>query len=132
MPNCQYCGKEVSEKGLFNHEKYCKENPENKGDKNMENKELTDKELKKEYETMKDQLKSEKHVDIFIPPSELYPKGSSVPVGVNGVTYQIPVGVRFTKGVPVSVFEAWETSYNDTEKAQAKIETKLKGEIQVM
>ncbi|SDG47583.1 hypothetical protein [Desulfosporosinus hippei] len=93
--------------------------------------EITERQLKKEYDSFKKQLAAEEHVNIMIPPTQLYPEGSSMPVCVNGVTYTIPVGIDFEKGVPKSVYQAWKNSYDADKSARDKMRKKLTGVISI-
>ncbi|MHC1722737.1 MAG: hypothetical protein AB9836_05980 [Aminipila sp.] len=79
----------------------------------------------------KQQLAEEEHVDIFIPPTQLYPEGSNMPVCLNGVTYTIPVGISFDKGVPKSIYNVWKTSYDADREARNKMKKALTGEISI-
>lgn len=93
--------------------------------------EVTERDLAKEYTSFKEQLKAEKHVDIMIPPTQLYPEGSSMPISVNGCTYTIPVGIDFPEGVPKSIYQAWKYSYDADREARAKMKKKLTGVISI-
>ena len=134
--NCQYCKGEYQEKGLHNHEKSCKENPINKEDI-MEEKVLTDVKVPSEGEmnrgqnSFKQQLAAEEHVDILIPPTQLYPEGSTMPICLNGVVYNVPVGIEFEKGVPKSIRDVWKESYDMDRAARAKMKKVLTGKISV-
>lgn len=152
MVKCQYCGKEYHEKGITSHESSCKENPINKAaepnTETVESPEVAQKEtttsksepetgvvsermLKKAYNTMKEKLADEEQVDIFIPPTQLYPEGTNLPICVNGVTYTVPVGTTFEKGVPKSIYEAWKTSYEADRETRQKMKKKLTGKISI-
>ena len=93
--------------------------------------EVTEATMAKEYTSFKEQLKNEKHVDIMIPPTQLYPEGSSMPICVNGVTYTIPVGIDFPEGVPKSIHAAWKYSYDADREARQKMKKKLTGVISI-
>ena len=92
---------------------------------------VTEAHMAKEYSSFKEQLKHEKHVDIMIPPTQLYPEGSSMPICVNGVTYTIPVGIDFPEGVPKSIHAAWKYSYDADREARQKMKKKLTGVISI-
>jgi len=145
------------------HEKACKENPLNKENEAMTDKELnqavepkaepvneiapeetsvkvakketkeppTEGQLTKAYNSFRDQLEAEEQVDIMIPPTQLYPEGSNMPICLNGVTYTIPVGIKFDKGVPKSIYAVWEDSYNMDREARMKMKKVLTGVISV-
>lgn len=144
------------------HEKACKENPLNKENETMTDKELdqaatlttettnettqeetvkqtvkeikeppTEGQLTKVYNSFREQLAAEEQVDIMIPPTQLYPEGSNMPICLNGVTYTIPVGIKFEKGVPKSIYSVWEDSYNMDREARMKMKKVLTGVISV-
>lgn len=77
------------------------------------------------------QLQAEEYVDIEIDPTPMYPEGSTVPIGLNGVTFRVPVGQYFEKGVPKSIKEVWNYSKTETRKANNAIKRKLNGEIKI-
>ena len=93
--------------------------------------EVTEVHMAKEYTSFKEYLKHEKHVSIMIPPTQLYPEGSSLPICVNGVTYTVPVGIEFEDGVPESIHAAWKYSYDADRAARAKMKKKLTGVISI-
>ena len=139
MSNCKYCNNEYQEKGLANHEKACKENPINKEEVKVEEKievitEVTvpsEGEMNRSQMSFKKQLELEEHVDIMIPPTQLYPEGSTMPICLNGVVYNIPVGIDFEKGVPKSIKNIWKESYDMDRAARAKMKKVLSGKISV-
>lgn len=77
------------------------------------------------------QLQEEEYVDIEIEPSPMYPVGSTVPIGLNGVTFRVPVGMYFEKGVPKSIAAVYRYSKTETRKATEAMTKKLTGEIKV-
>ena len=87
--------------------------------------------LNKIYNNFKEQLADEEHVDILIPPTQLYPEGSNMPVCLNGVVYNIPVGIEFPKGVPKSIHAVWKQSYDMDREARMKMKKALTGVISV-
>lgn len=91
-----------------------------------------EKTLEKEYKTMREKILAQEHVDIFVVPTQLYPSGSKLPVSVNGVTFEIPVGIKFKKGVPQCIADAYETSYQADLEIKGKIEKELTGEIKIL
>lgn len=138
MANCQYCGKEYKEKGLLMHEKSCKANPINKTEETkMEEKKSTEVivpsegQLNKVHNSFRQQLAAEEHVNILIPPTQLYPEGSNLPICLNGVTYTVPVGIEFEKGVPRSIYNVWKESYDMDREARMKMKKVLTGVISV-
>jgi hypothetical protein len=138
MTNCQYCGKECKEKGLLMHEKSCKENPINKTEETkLEEKKSTEVtvpsegQLNKVHNSFRQQLAAEEHVNIMIPPTQLYPEGSNMPICLNGVVYTIPVGIEFEKGVPKSIYNVWKESYDMDREARMKMKKVLTGVISV-
>lgn len=131
--NCQYCDKEFNEKGINMHEKACKSNPANAKPENgqTEPNNPSEGQLNKIHNSFRQVLASEKHVDILIPPTQLYPEGSNMPICLNGVTYTVPVGIEFTKGVPESIYNVWKESYNADREARMKMKKVLTGVISV-
>lgn len=89
----------------------------------------TERALAKEEKTMLAKLKAEKHVPIFIPENPLNP-GEVVPVGVNGVVYCIPTGEQFQ--VPESIYNVWKYSYDETRKANQRMEQALTRELKIL
>jgi hypothetical protein len=87
--------------------------------------------LNKAQNSFREQLKSEEHVNILIPPTQLYPEGSNLPICLNGVTYTIPVGIEFEKGVPKSIYNVWKESYDMDREARLKMKKVLTGKISV-
>jgi len=85
--------------------------------------------MKRENKSFLKQLQEEEYVDIEIDPSNLYPEGSTVPIGLNGVTFHVPVGIPFEKGVPKSIKETWDYSKRETRKAMTAMKKKMTGEI---
>jgi len=137
MEKCQYCNKEYKS-GLTMHEKFCKENPTNKEDIMKEKiEEVTEvfapseRDLTKIHTSFKQQLAAEEHVNILIPPTQLYPEGSNMPICLNGVTYTVPVGLEFEKGVPKSIYLVWKNSYDMDREARMKMKKVLTGKISV-
>lgn len=88
-------------------------------------------EMKKENKSFLKQLQAEEYVFIEIDPSNLYPEGSNVPIAINGVTFLVPVGIPFEKGVPKSIKATWDYSKRETRKAMNKMRKKLTGEIKI-
>lgn len=124
MVECKYCSKEFDEKGILNHEKSCKLNPANISVP-------SEGQLTKVYNNFREQLADEEHVNILIPPTQLYPEGSTMPICLNGVVYNIPVGIEFEKGVPKSIYTVWKESYDMDREARKKMTKKLTGVISV-
>ena len=93
--------------------------------------EVTERDMAVEYKSFKDQLAAEEHVDIMIPPTQMYPEGSSMVIALNGVNFTIPVGIDFEKGVPRSIYNVWKTSYDADREARAKMKKKLTGVISI-
>lgn len=87
--------------------------------------------MKRENKSFLKKLQEEEYVDIEIDPSPLYPDGSTVPIGLNGVTFHVPVGKLFEKGVPKSIKANWDYSKRETRKAMTALKTKMTGEIKV-
>ena len=87
--------------------------------------------MKKMDKNMLRQLQAEEYVDIEIDPSAMYPEGSTVPIGLNGVVFRVPVGQYFEKGVPKSVMDVYRYSKKETSAAMGKLKKKLKGEIKI-
>ena len=85
----------------------------------------------KVYASFKKQLEAEEFVNILIPPTQLYPEGSNMPICLNDVTYTVPVGVEFEKGVPKSIYAVWKNSYDMDRQARAKMKKVLTGVISV-
>ena len=85
--------------------------------------------MKRENSSFLKQLQAEEYVDIEIDSSPLYPDGSTVPIGLNGVTFHVPVGQLFVKGVPKSIKETWDYSKRETRKAMTAMKKKMTGEI---
>lgn len=85
--------------------------------------------MKRENTSFLKKLQAEEYVDIEIDPSSLYPEGSTVPIGLNGVTFHVPVGKLFVKGVPRSIKETWDYSKRETRKAMTAMKKKMTGEI---
>jgi len=77
------------------------------------------------------QLQEEEYVDIEIEPNSMYPAGSTVPIGLNGVVFRVPVGIYFEKGVPKSIAAVYRYSKTETRKATDAMTKKLTGEIKV-
>lgn len=77
------------------------------------------------------QLQAEEYVDIEIDPTPMYPEGSTVPIGLNGVVFRVPVGIYFAKGVPKSIAEVYRYSKSETRKAMGQLSRKLSGEIKI-
>lgn len=98
------------------------------------NEELTQEEkaiernLAKQERSMKAILDAEKKVPIFIPESPLNPN-EVVPVSINGVTYAIPTGEQFM--VPESIYNVWKYSYDETRKANIKMQEVLNKELKI-
>lgn len=76
-------------------------------------------------------LQQEEYVDIEIDPTPMYPEGSTVPIGLNGVVFRVPVGMPFEKGVPKSIKAVYDYSKRETRKANNAMKAKLKGEIKI-
>lgn len=140
MANCQYCNNEYQEKGLFNHEKACKLNPINISEENQMEEKIEEKievsvpsegQLNRVHNSFKKQLQEEEHVNILIPPTQLYPEGSNQPIGLNGVVYTVPVGIEFEKGVPKSIYNVWKNSYDMDREARMKMKKVLTGKISI-
>jgi hypothetical protein len=99
-----------------------------------ENEELTQEEkaiernLAKQERSMKAILDAEKKVPIFIPENPLNPN-EVVPVSINGVTYAIPTGESFE--VPESIYKVWKYSYDETRKANIKMQEVLNKELKI-
>ena len=87
--------------------------------------------MKRENKSFLKQLQEEEYVDIEIEPSPMYPDGSTVPIAINGVTFHVPVGQHFEKGVPKSIKDAWDYSRKETRKAMTALKKKMTGEIKV-
>lgn len=87
--------------------------------------------MKRENKSFLKQLQAEEYVDIEIDPSSIYPEGSTVPIGLNGVTFHVPVGQLFEKGVPKSIKETWDYSKRETRKAMTALKKKMTGEIKI-
>jgi len=96
-----------------------------------EKEEANEKVMEKAYKDFKQQLAEEEHVDIFVPPTQLYPEGSNLPICLNGVTYTIPVGIQFEKGVPKSIHNVWKTAYEEDRLARNKMKKALNGQISI-
>jgi hypothetical protein len=47
------------------------------------------------------------------------------------VTYTVPVGIEFEKGVPKSIYQAWKTSYDADKAARDKMKKVLTGKISI-
>jgi hypothetical protein len=91
----------------------------------------TEGQLTRAYNSFREQLAAEEHVDIMIPPTQLYPEGSNLPICLNGVTYTVPVGIMFEKGVPKSIYNVWKESYEADREARQKMKKALTGVISV-
>lgn len=87
--------------------------------------------LNKVHNSFRQQLAAEEHVNILIPPTQLYPEGSNLPICLNGVTYTVPVGIEFEKGVPRSIYNVWKESYDMDREARMKMKKVLTGVISV-
>lgn len=87
--------------------------------------------MKRESKSFLKQLQEEEYVDIEIDPSSIYPEGSTVPIGLNGVTFHVPVGKLFEKGVPKSIKQTWDYSKRETRKAMTALKKKMTGEIKI-
>ena len=92
---------------------------------------VTERDMAVQYKTLKEQYAAEEHVNIMIPPTQLYPEGTNAVIGLNGVNYTIPVGVEFEKGVPKSIYNVWKESYSADRAARAKMKKKLTGVISI-
>ena len=92
---------------------------------------LSEGQLTKTHNSFKQALKDEEQVNILIPPTQLYPEGSSMPICLNGVTYTVPVGLEFEKGVPKSIYKVWKESYDMDRAARMKMKKVLSGKISV-
>lgn len=88
-----------------------------------------EKELAKKEKTMKAILEAEPKKTIHIPENPMNPN-EVVPVGVNGVIYAIPVGQDFE--VPKSIYDVWKYSYENTKKANKRMDEVLKKEITIL
>jgi hypothetical protein len=88
-----------------------------------------EKELARQEKTMKQRLDAEPKKTIFIPENPQNPN-EVVPVGVNGVIYAIPVGQEFE--VPESIYNVWKYSYEETRKANKKMDQVLTKEIKIL
>ena len=91
----------------------------------------TEVEMNKEYKSTLKQLQAMRKVPIFIVPTQARKKGTKCEIGINGVIYSIPVGIRFKAedGVPQPILDVYEDSYERTEQAEADLEVKLKKEV---
>lgn len=92
---------------------------------------LTPIEIDTQNKSFLKRLQASEYVDIEIDPSGLYPEGSTVPIGLNGVTFYIPVGIYFEKGVPKAVKDVWDYSKRETRKANTAMKKKLTAEIRI-
>lgn len=87
-----------------------------------------ERQLAKEEKNMKAALAAQKKVRILIPENTLNPN-EVVPVGVNGVIYGIPTGQEFE--VPEPIYLAWKNHYDETRKANKKMDEVLTKEIKI-
>ncbi len=76
------------------------------------------------------QLKEGPQTLIHIPEDPANPKDTSVPIGINGLFYQVQRGIDVQ--VPVPVAEIWRDSYMRTRIANDKIERSTTQEVKVM
>ena len=118
---------------IINDELDATEGPSKEPEIEVEYKEKTVSiaDMKRENKSFLKQLQQEEYVDIEIDPNEMYPEGSTVPIGLNGVVFRVPVGIPFEKGVPKSIKEVYDYSKRETRKAKATLVKKLKGEIKI-